>query len=173
MELNISIYVNEELKGCKQVTVPCVIGRGKESGLSIGDRSVSRKHCELYEAAGKLFLRDCGSLNGTRFKGEYVEDPVALSFNDEFSIGDLVFRLASPAKALSDEQKQIAERPTASFVSGSNSEDESIPMIRTLMEQSKNPLEELSEEKAGAAAENKVPDKIPKKVSPHNIRIVP
>lgn len=45
--------------------LPAVVGRGRGSALLLPHPLVSRRHCELYESAGKLMVRDLGSLNGT------------------------------------------------------------------------------------------------------------
>ncbi len=60
--------------------------------MTVAHPAMSRKHCELFEDGGKLYLRDNGSLNGTLFHGEYIEEPVALAFGDEFVVGELTFR---------------------------------------------------------------------------------
>ena len=89
MEIKISVRVNGEFKGSKIVQTPCFIGRSKDVGLTIAHPSVSRKHCEIYEESGRLYLRDNGSLNGTLLRDEFVETPVAIQVGDEFVIGEL------------------------------------------------------------------------------------
>ena len=93
MEIKISVRSGGEFKGSKNVQTPCVIGRSKEVGLTISHPSVSRRHCEIYEEAGWLYLRDNSSLNGTMLRGEFVEDPVRVQLGDEFVIGELQLRL--------------------------------------------------------------------------------
>jgi len=89
MEVKISVRSGGEYKGSKVVQTPCFIGRSKDVGLTISHPSVSRKHCELYEEAGQLFLRDNSSLNGTLLRGEFVEGPVPVKPGDEFVVGEL------------------------------------------------------------------------------------
>ncbi len=108
MQLKISISIGGEFKGSKIVTLPCFIGRSKEAGLTISHPSVSRKHCELLEEEGKIFLRDSGSLNGTLLKGEFVEGPVEIQLGDEFVIGDLLIRLEPPTVPASSEAAVVA-----------------------------------------------------------------
>ncbi|MCL2744350.1 MAG: FHA domain-containing protein [Planctomycetaceae bacterium] len=95
MEFNISIFIGGVQKGSKKVDTPCLIGRGKDAKLTVAHPAMSRKHCEIFEDSGKLFLQDGGSLNGTTFKGQFVEKPVELPFGGEFSIGELTFRIAA------------------------------------------------------------------------------
>jgi pSer/pThr/pTyr-binding forkhead associated (FHA) protein len=60
---------------------------------------LSRRHCILIDREGELFLCDDGSLNGIRFKGELIQEPVRLQFGDEFSVGhDLQFFVSAPVE---------------------------------------------------------------------------
>ena len=48
-----------------KLSLPTVIGRGHECKLKLPQPLVSRRHCELFEQDGRLFVRDLGSMNGT------------------------------------------------------------------------------------------------------------
>lgn len=74
------------------VTLPVVIGRSRSAGLTIGHAMVSRLHCEIYEVAGLVRIRDLGSTNGTFVGGERVEEAV-LRPRDQFTIGPLTFEV--------------------------------------------------------------------------------
>ena len=104
MEIKISVRLGEEYKGSKTVQIPCFIGRSKEAGLTIAHPSVSRKHCEIYEESGRLFLRDNGSLNGTQLRGEFLEVPTPVNPGDEFVIGELQLRIESPTNVDADNE---------------------------------------------------------------------
>jgi pSer/pThr/pTyr-binding forkhead associated (FHA) protein len=54
--------------------LPTVVGRGRETALTLPHPLVSRRHCELYEQGGKLRVRDLGSLNGTFVGSQQVTD---------------------------------------------------------------------------------------------------
>jgi|GEM_PF-6995516 len=88
--VKLSIFLNGELKGVKIVPLPCIIGRGRESGVVISHPLVSRKHCMLSLEDGKLRLRDVGSLNGIIYRDNRVIETV-LAENDVFSIGNISF----------------------------------------------------------------------------------
>ena len=107
MEIRIAVRSGGEYKGSKVVQTPCFIGRSKDAGLTISHPSVSRKHCELFEEAGRLFLRDNSSLNGTLLKGEFVEGPVAVKPGDEFVIGELQLRIEPASNADADTESQV------------------------------------------------------------------
>jgi pSer/pThr/pTyr-binding forkhead associated (FHA) protein len=54
--------------------LPTLVGRGREATLTLPHPLVSRRHCELYELDGKLWVRDLGSLNGTYVGSQQVTD---------------------------------------------------------------------------------------------------
>lgn len=93
MELKIAIYIDDTLRATRTVNTPCTIGRSKTMGLTVSHPAVSRKHCELFDLDGMLWLRDHGSLNGTHYNGEMIEEEVLLADNDEFNIGEILFRV--------------------------------------------------------------------------------
>lgn len=76
----------------KQVPLPCVIGRGKDTNLTIAHPLVSRKHCALLVSAGKLVLRDLDSLNGTYIGMKRITKDFPLSLGQIFSVGAINFQ---------------------------------------------------------------------------------
>lgn len=66
--------------------LPLTIGRGEEVDLTIVDRWVSRRHCEIFEQDGDLALRDLGSRHGTLVNGEAVMHAV-IKPGDKISLG--------------------------------------------------------------------------------------
>ena len=63
-----------------------VIGRDPDSDIFLNDVTVSRQHANIERKAGKLTIRDVGSLNGTYVNGKRV-DAAELSDGDEVQIG--------------------------------------------------------------------------------------
>jgi len=51
---------------------PVTIGRDPASTLTLGDREVSKAHCEVHYDLGVVLVRDLGSTNGTFVDGERV-----------------------------------------------------------------------------------------------------
>lgn len=72
--------------------LPVVVGRSRGAGLTIAHPMISRQHCEIYEAAGVLRIRDLGSTNGTYVGGKRVAEAV-LRPHDRFSVGPLTFEV--------------------------------------------------------------------------------
>jgi len=75
-----------------QLKLPTVVGRGKEASLTLPHPLVSRRHTEIYEEDGKLFVRDLGSLNGTFVNNERIEDASELPAGNLLTIGTVTFR---------------------------------------------------------------------------------
>jgi Nif-specific regulatory protein len=64
-----------------------VIGRANTNEIVLADDLCSRQHAEVAFSQGKWFLRDLGSLNGTRVNEELVEREVELQARDEIRLG--------------------------------------------------------------------------------------
>ena len=79
--------------GVNQVTLdlPAILGRGTETSLPLGNTLVSRRHCELFERDGVLWVRDLGSLNGTFVGSQRIEEQV-LASGDLLTVGTITFR---------------------------------------------------------------------------------
>ncbi|MCL2306335.1 MAG: FHA domain-containing protein [Planctomycetaceae bacterium] len=91
MDIQISIFINNQLRATRVASLPCVVGRSRQATLTIGHPVVSRRHCELYLENDTVNLRDAGSLNGTYFKGELLSGSTLLTPGDSFRIGELTF----------------------------------------------------------------------------------
>lgn len=72
--------------------LPLVLGRGREVGLTLASPLVSRQHCEVYRADGKICVRDLESLNGT-FVGEERITDMELFTGDLLTVGAATFEV--------------------------------------------------------------------------------
>ena len=73
--------------------LPTIIGRGREGvSLTLPHPLVSRKHTELFEQEGKLFVKDLGSLNGTFVNNRRITARTPLEPNELLTLGNVTFR---------------------------------------------------------------------------------
>ena len=63
-----------------------IIGRGKDCGLIVPDRQVSRHHARIRRTDRGYVLEDLSSKNGTHLNGVEVEDGVVLQDGDEIQV---------------------------------------------------------------------------------------
>ena len=96
MAVLLTVYSDEKEYFSREVSLPCVIGRGKQCDVTIVHPLVSRRHCEIYEENGVVMARDLGSLNGTFFRGARIGRGVAIPNGSYFSIGRLMLRVGEP-----------------------------------------------------------------------------
>ncbi len=75
------------------LSLPATIGRSAQSDLRVDHATVSRRHCELFERDGVVFVRDSGSTNGTYVGNNRVSEAVVQP-GDHLTIGPLVFEAA-------------------------------------------------------------------------------
>jgi pSer/pThr/pTyr-binding forkhead associated (FHA) protein len=67
---------------------PLVIGRANDNDLILKNMpSVSRRHAEIYQLAGLVYIEDLNSTNGTYVNGQRISGPVALKNGDRILLG--------------------------------------------------------------------------------------
>ncbi|HKJ27858.1 MAG TPA: FHA domain-containing protein [Anaerolineales bacterium] len=73
-----------------------MIGRGKEAGLILKDKLVSRHHATVYMEGEVLMVRDEDSVNGSFVNGKQIYEPTALNDQDKVQFGDEVLIVRAP-----------------------------------------------------------------------------
>lgn len=86
MKVRFSVLEPEAKRGSYDVPLPIVIGRGAEAKFRIQQDRISRKHCEVFDRDGEVFVRDLGSTNGTFLDGE----PIAASVKTPLPAGSVL-----------------------------------------------------------------------------------
>lgn len=76
--------------------LPATIGRARNSTITLPHNLVSRKHCEIFEEGGLLFVRDLNSLNGTYLNNEKICGTHSLLPNQLLTLGNVTFRVVFP-----------------------------------------------------------------------------
>ncbi len=75
-----------------ELRLPTVIGRGHEVDLTVPHALVSRRHTEIFEKDGRLFVRDLGSLNGTFVNNKRIDTDHPLDPDQLLTLGTVTFR---------------------------------------------------------------------------------
>ncbi len=94
--MNIDFTVFKEGQPLKTISVelPVVIGRGSDSTLTIKHPLLSRRHCEIYEEAGQVYIKDLASLNGTFVDDARVETVSPLSSGSQLKLGIVAMQVS-------------------------------------------------------------------------------
>lgn len=74
-----------------KLTLPTIVGRGREANISIWNNLLSHRHCEIYEENSVLRVRDLKSLNGTYVGSTRIRD-AALPPGELLTVGPVTFR---------------------------------------------------------------------------------
>lgn len=69
------------------------IGRSRDCDVQIEDRYASSLHARVFSRAGRFFVEDMNSTNGTLLNGATLNGEAELIDGDSVQIGDTVFRL--------------------------------------------------------------------------------
>jgi Nif-specific regulatory protein len=68
------------------------LGRHRNNMIVLQDEHASRWHAEIFQDAGRWFIRDLSALNGTRLNGEAIGQQAALENNQVINIGKTTLR---------------------------------------------------------------------------------
>ena len=103
------------IKGAKPADIPlklpAIIGRSREASLKVRTTIVSRKHCEVFESGGEMFVRDMGSANGTFVNNVRIEKDTQLASGDLLSVGPVTLRaiLEQPQRKIPAESDSVID----------------------------------------------------------------
>jgi Nif-specific regulatory protein len=73
---------------------PVTLGRNRNNTIILLDEHASRWHAEVVPQHGRWYLRDIGTLNGTRLNGERILQPVPLEHGHLITIGNTRLRFS-------------------------------------------------------------------------------
>ncbi|HKU42576.1 MAG TPA: sigma 54-interacting transcriptional regulator [Polyangiales bacterium] len=88
-----------------------IIGRSPPADIVLRDPTLSRRHAELRNDAGIVWLRDLDSRNGTFVGSERVSDRRQLRDGSEFGMGRVMAQLRVRTNASAVRQQRTAEPP--------------------------------------------------------------
>jgi predicted component of type VI protein secretion system len=105
VQARLRVIGGEEQTRQIELHLPAIVGRSRTTDVTLFHPLVSRQHCEIFEADGRLMVRDLGSLNGT-FVGELrlAEAAVPLEPGERLTVGciTLLADYQPPATASSE-----------------------------------------------------------------------
>ena len=74
--------------------LPATVGRSPDADVSIGDYSISRRHCQFFlNASGALSVHDFNSMNGTYVDDQRIKKRAVLKPGDNVRVGSICLRL--------------------------------------------------------------------------------
>lgn len=116
--MKVTLIVVEGAKPARvPLQLPTTIGRSERAKIKLRASLVSRTHCELYEDAEQLLIRDLGSSNGTKVNGERIFEPTRLGTDDMIQIGPVTLRVLCDHKSaihdLEPQDSNVKEHKTA------------------------------------------------------------
>jgi len=88
----------------------CTIGRATSNRIVLKDDMCSREHAEIYAHDERWYLRDLGSLNGTRVNSRPIRDETVLAPGDLIEIGNTQLVFVENLKEL----PELPRKPPAS-----------------------------------------------------------
>lgn len=112
-----------------QPELPAVLGRNRAASIPLPHPLVSRRHCELTEKGGDLFVRDLGSTNGTFVGSERVDIETRIEHGDLLTIGTVTFRAVFDGVAATDSHH--GRKPTRAGLSERSLDTSTITRIDT------------------------------------------
>ena len=92
--------------------LPTVIGRGRDVSLTLPHPLVSRRHTELFEKNGYLYVKDLGSLNGTYVNNRKISSEQRLAPYELLTLGNVTFR--AMYEAAEDQIANVIDQPDLS-----------------------------------------------------------
>ncbi|HEX3146507.1 MAG TPA: FHA domain-containing protein [Gemmataceae bacterium] len=94
--MKLSLVVAQGVHSGKVIPVTAaefLIGRDPECQLRPASPAISKQHCALSTRGDKVFVRDCGSTNGTFINDEQVAGERQVKSGDKLKVGPLEFEL--------------------------------------------------------------------------------
>jgi predicted component of type VI protein secretion system len=114
--MKLSLVVAQGVHSGKVIPVTAtefVIGRDPQCQLRPASPAVSKQHCALSVRDGKVYVRDCGSTNGTFINNEQVAAEREVKAGDRLRVGPLEFDLTIEVGAPASKSSPVIAVPAA------------------------------------------------------------
>src|SRR5262249_53869423 len=138
------------------ITLPqFIIGRDPQCNLRPASAVISKRHCAILTKAGKVFVRDFDSTNGTFINEKPIKGEAELKNDDVLKIGPLSFRVVMEAGTPVPVNKPT---PIPAKPASGQADDESIAaMLLSLQDESGGTGEQGGEVPAGSTVMDMMP----------------
>ena len=135
--MKLSLVVAQGVHAGKVIPVTSaefVIGRDPQCQLRPASPAISKQHCALTVRDAKVFVRDCGSTNGTFINGEQVAAEREVKSGDRLRVGPLEFDIKLEAGApAAAKPAPAAAKPAAKPVAVSAAATDPVPQGGTIV----------------------------------------
>jgi pSer/pThr/pTyr-binding forkhead associated (FHA) protein len=113
-----------------------IIGRDPQCQLRPASPMISKRHCALLVRAGKVFLRDFDSTNGTFINDQPVKGEIELNHNDQLKAGPLSFRVEIEASVPVNKPTPVPPATTPPPAAASEDDDSIAAMLLAIQDES-------------------------------------
>ena len=150
MNVDLLVYKDGEPLKTVSVTLPVIIGRGKDATFTIKHPLLSREHCEVFEENGAVQVRDLDSLNGTFVDDSRVDSikaddakPSHVGKGSQLKLGAVVMKVQY--NVASSEDTIAADQATAGEAFDLNAVDTADTEVMAVAAESTEPAAESTE----------------------------
>jgi pSer/pThr/pTyr-binding forkhead associated (FHA) protein len=107
----VNVDTHEEIMAVDREVVR--IGRSSENDIVLKNMPLaSRRHAQVYQHRGSVYIEDLGSTNGTYVNGRRIHGPVGLNNFDKIFIGGFVCEYMAEDDRVVSHQRARVIRPT-------------------------------------------------------------
>ncbi len=150
MNIDLLVYKDGEPLKTVSVTLPVIIGRGKDATFTIKHPLLSREHCEVFEENGAVQVRDLDSLNGTFVDDSRVDSikaddakPSHVGKGSQLKLGAVVMKVQY--NGASSEDTIAADQATAGAAFDLNAVDPADTEVMAVASESTEPAPDAAE----------------------------
>jgi len=98
------VTIQELTSGKKhKISLPCVVGRGKEADVIFSDPTVSHRHALILEQANKLWIEDLNSSNGVYVNDKKIKEKARFRWGDTIQLGQTKLIVSQAEEDISEQ----------------------------------------------------------------------
>lgn len=117
--------------------MPLLIGRAEDAGLTIGNTSVSRRHCRIFRDADGYTVEDLGSTNGVFVNGQKVQR-LGLRDGDRLRVGHCELKFFGEGSAEASYHRELLNQAVFDALTGFYNRRQSREMLEHAFDRGRN-----------------------------------